>query len=43
MVEWSQEMTCFTWRCQWGCFGFDFEGEQEARESFLAHKCSMGC
>lgn len=40
-ANWSREMGCWTWSCILGCFGFDFEGEQEANESFLAHECPV--
>lgn len=38
-VDFSIEASCWTYRCQWGCFAFDFEGEQEATEALLSHPC----
>lgn len=40
-VEFSREASCWTWVCAWGCWGWDCEGREEARQALLAHKCSM--
>lgn len=29
----------WTWTCPWGCYGFDHESEQEARDAETAHQC----
>lgn len=42
-VKWSREMASWTWTCVFGCFGFDFEGQQEASDDFARHNCPMGC
>lgn len=39
-VQWSHEAGCFTFSCLFGCYGFDYEGEAEARTAFLTHKCT---
>lgn len=38
-VKFSNEMSCWVWNCIWGCFGWDYEGEQEAAEAFMSHEC----
>lgn len=38
-VQFDQGACCWTYRCLWGCFGFDYESEHEAREAFLGHSC----
>lgn len=43
MVEFNRQMACWTWSCEYGCFGYDYEGEQEAREAFLSHRCRKEC
>jgi hypothetical protein len=40
MVENSHIYGCWIWRCEWGHFAFDFEGEQEALEDFKKHDCN---
>jgi hypothetical protein len=42
-VKFSKEMASWTWSCVFGCFGFDFEGKQEAIDDFLSHACAMDC
>lgn len=41
-VQWSHEMSCYVWSCIYGCSGFDFEGQREAEDDFLLHKCGLG-
>lgn len=43
MVEFSHEMGCFIWRCEWGHLGFDFEGTTQALEDFKKHDCQRSC
>ena len=42
-ISFNPEMGCWTFLCAFGCFGFDYEGSQEALEAFLDHKCPMSC
>lgn len=39
MVAFSLPYGCWTWECEWGHMGFDFEGSEEARQDFLKHDC----
>lgn len=39
MVKWSRECGSYIYICDYGCRGFDFEGEQEARDALLGHEC----
>lgn len=39
IVDFSHEASCWIYKCIWGCQDFDFEGEQEARDALLSHKC----
>lgn len=42
MVTHSSEYGCWIYRCQWGCFGADFESTQEAEEALVWHDCTFG-
>lgn len=42
IVEFKPDVACFTYTCSWGCYGFDFEGEQEALDALLNHDCDRG-
>lgn len=38
-VQWSKEAGCYVYTCIFGCLGYDYEGEAEAIEAFLSHRC----
>ena len=38
-VQFSYLTRSYEFRCIFGCYEFDFESEQEAREAFLFHNC----
>jgi hypothetical protein len=38
-VKFSHLTSSWTFECIYGCYEFDFEGEHEATEAFLAHSC----
>lgn len=38
-VKFSPLYGCWTYYCQWGCFGFDFESEYEAMGELSSHDC----
>ena len=40
MVKWSRKTSSYVYECIYGCYGFDFEGEQEARDAELRHVCT---
>lgn len=42
-VRFDRAMSCWTWSCIYGCWGWDYEGEQEAIEGFLSHDCEKSC
>ena len=40
-IQFSHLTSSWTWTCVFGCYGWDHEGEQEAREAFLMHTCTV--
>jgi hypothetical protein len=39
-VQFSTLTSSWTFTCIFGCYEWDFEGEDEARRAFLFHRCS---
>lgn len=39
MIHWSPNVNTFVWSCVWGCYGYDFDTEHQAREAFDSHVC----
>lgn len=38
-VQFEPAYGCWTYRCIFGCFEYDYEGEAEARDAFVGHGC----
>jgi hypothetical protein len=39
IVEFTPEVSSWAYRCVWGCYQIDFEGEQAALDGLLNHDC----
>ena len=39
MIQWSPNVGGFLWTCIWGCYGYDHDTEDQAREAFDSHVC----
>lgn len=39
MIHFDSNLACWFYTCAWGCYAFDFEGEQEARDNYIGHLC----
>lgn len=42
MVEFSVIAECWTYTCEWGCWAYEFETEEEALDALLNHDCQRG-
>jgi hypothetical protein len=38
-IQFSHITSSWEYTCIFGCYGYDFEGQQEATEAFLFHDC----
>lgn len=42
VVEFSVIAECWTYTCEWGCWAYEFETEEEALDALLNHDCQRG-